>query len=64
MWDAYVESIASGKSDKVKKKISKMVYPSEHQNNKDTYLKLIKERGLKPRFSSFLDNPNYMKLVN
>ena len=24
----------------------------------------IKERGLKPRFLSFLDNPNYMKLLN
>ena len=57
LWDAYVNSVG-------KKKASKMVYPSEHQNNKDTYLRIINERGLKPRFSSFLDNPNYMKLVN
>lgn len=57
LWDKYVNEVG-------KKKASKMVYPSEHQNNKDTYLKIIEERGLKPRFSSFLDNPNYMKLVN
>ena len=41
-----------------------MVYPSEHRNNREKYLELIAQRGLKPRFSSFLDNPNYMKLVN
>jgi hypothetical protein len=57
LWDAYVESVG-------KKKASKMVYPSEHQNDRDTYLRLCKERGLTPRFKSFLDNPNYMKLVN
>ena len=64
LWKAYVDDIAAGKSDSAKKKVSKMVYPSEHQNNREKYLKLIEERGLKPRFSSFLDNPNYMKLVN
>lgn len=57
LWDEYVKSLG-------KKKVSKMVYPSEHQNNLDTYLKICKERGLTPRFKSFLDNPNYMKLVN
>jgi hypothetical protein len=57
LWDAYVESVG-------KKKASKMVYPSEHQNDRDTYLRICKERGLTPRFKSFLDNPNYMKLVN
>ena len=64
LWKAYVDDVAAGKSDSAKKKVSKMVYPSEHQNNREKYLKLIEERGLKPRFSSFLDNPNYMKLVN
>ena len=57
LWDEYVKSLG-------KKKVSKMVYPSEHQNNLDIYLKICKERGLTPRFKSFLDNPNYMKLVN
>ena len=57
LWDEYVKGVG-------KKKVSKMVYPSEHQNNLDTYLEICKERGLTPRFKSFLDNPNYMKLVN
>ncbi|MBR6560133.1 MAG: hypothetical protein IKT75_03160 [Alistipes sp.] len=64
LWDAYVDSVASGTSASARKKVSKMIYPSEHQNNRETYLRLIEERGLKPRFASFLDNPNYMKLVN
>ena len=57
LWDAYVNEVG-------KKKASKNVYPSEHQNNKDTYLAICEKRGLTPRFKSFLDNPNYMKLVN
>lgn len=63
LWDAYVSSVA-GENANARKKVSKMIYPSEHQNNRETYLRLIEERGLKPRFFSFLDNPNYMKLVN
>ena len=63
LWDAYVSSVA-GENANARKKVSKIIYPSEHQNNRETYLRLIEERGLKPRFSSFLDNPNYMKLVN
>ncbi len=62
LWDRYADSVA--KSDAAKKKVSKMIYPSEHQNDRAKYLALVKERGLKPRFSQFLDNPNYMKLVN
>ena len=57
LWDAYTRDVG-------KKKVSKMVYPSEHQNNRDTYLSICEKRGLTPRFSSFLGNPNYMKLVN
>ena len=57
LWDAYVNDVG-------KKKASKMVYPSEHQNNRETYLSICEKRGLTPRFKSFLDNPNYMKLVN
>lgn len=62
LWDAYVNSVAH--TDSQKKKVSKMVYPSEHQNNQARYLEICKERGLTPRFSKFLDNVNYMKLVN
>ena len=57
LWDAYVNEVG-------KKKVSKMVYPSEHQNNRETYLSICEQRGLTPRFKSFLDNPGYMKLVN
>ena len=57
LWDAYTRDVG-------KKKASKMVYPSEHQNNRETYLSICEKRGLTPRFKSFLDNPNYMKLVN
>lgn len=62
LWDAYVNSVAH--TDSQKKKVSKMVYPSEHQNNQARYLEICEERGLTPRFSKFLDNVNYMKLVN
>lgn len=58
LWSQYVESLGNPK------KVSKSIYPSEHQNSRETYLDLCKSRGIKPRFSSFLDNPNYMKLVN
>ena len=57
LWDAYTRDVG-------KKKVSKMVYPSEHQNNRETYLSICEKRGLTPRFKSFLENPNYMKLVN
>ena len=57
LWDAYVASVG-------KKKVSKNIYPSEHHNDRDTYLALCRERGLKPRFSDFLDSEGYMKLVN
>ena len=57
LWDAYTRDVG-------KKKVSKMVYPSEHQNNRETYLSICEQRGLTPRFKSFLENPNYMKLVN
>lgn len=57
LWDAYVKEVGA-------KKASKNVYPSEHQNNRKKYLEICESRGLTPRFKSFLDNPNYMKLVN
>ena len=40
------------------------IYPSEHQNDKETYLRLCEENNLSPKFQQFIDNPNYMKLVN
>ena len=62
LWKAYVDSVAH--TDSAKKKVSKNIYPSEHQNDQETYFRILKERGLKARFASFADHPNYMKLVN
>lgn len=65
LWDAYVDSVVSPTaSDSARRKVSKLIYPSEHQNDRDTYLRLLRERGLSPRFKAFLDHPGYMKLVN
>lgn len=43
---------------------NKTISPAEFHNDFDTYMRLIKERGLTPRFAKWVDNPNYMKLVN
>ena len=40
------------------------IYPSQHLNDKETYLKLCEKNHLTPRFKKWLDHPNYMKLVN
>lgn len=40
------------------------ISPSEFHNDRDTFMKLVEERGLTPRFSKWVENPNYMKLVN
>ena len=42
----------------------KTIYPAEHNNDKQTYLNALKEADLEPRFARWVDNPNYMKLVN
>lgn len=43
---------------------NKTISPAEHHNDFVLYKKLIKARGLTPRFERWIDNPNYMKLVN
>lgn len=40
------------------------ISPSEFHNDRDTFMRLVQERELTPRFSKWLENPNYMKLVN
>ena len=50
------------------------IYPNQHKNSKEIYLKLAREKGwiskgnennkFTPRFEQFIDHPNYMKLVN
>ena len=63
LWDAYVDSLNLS-SENARKKVSKNIYPSEHKNNKDTYLSLCESRGLSPRFARFAGEAWYMKLVN
>jgi len=63
LWDAYVKSLNLS-SENARKKVSKNIYPSEHKNNKDTYLSLCESRGLSPRFARFAGEAWYMKLVN
>ena len=63
LWNAYVDSL-NPKSENARKKVSKNIYPSEHKNNKETYLSLCESRGLNPRFVRFAGESWYMKLVN
>ena len=42
----------------------KAVPPTVHRNNFDLYTKALKENNLTERFPEFIENPNYMKLVN
>ena len=63
LWEAYVDSLNLS-SENARKKVSKNIYPSEHKNNKDTYLSLCESRGLSPRFARFAGEAWYMKLVN
>ena len=63
LWNAYVDSL-NLKSEGAKKKVSKNIYPSEHKNDKNTYLTLCENRGLTPRFVRFAGEDWYMKLVN
>lgn len=43
---------------------AKEILPTQHNNDLQTYLLALEENNLRPRFERFLDNPNYMKLVN
>lgn len=47
-----------------KGKDNKYIAPTEHNNDKATYMAALEKNHLKPRFARFVDNPNYMKLVN
>lgn len=43
---------------------AKEILPTQRNNDLQTYLRALEENKLRPRFERFLDNPNYMKLVN
>ena len=58
------ESADTKAKDWTKGKDKKYIAPTEHNNDKATYLAALEKNHLKPRFERFIDNPNYMKLVN
>lgn len=57
------ESSDTKKSD-WKKGDKRSIAPTEHNNDLQSYLEALDKNNLNPRFERFLDNPNYMKLVN
>ena len=60
----YTSESSDTKTKDWKKGDKKYIAPTEHNNDKATYLAALEKNHLKPRFERFLENPNYMKLVN
>ena len=60
----YTSESSDTKTKEWKKGDKKYIAPTEHNNDKATYLAALEKNHLKPRFERFLENPNYMKLVN
>lgn len=60
----YTNESADTKKNEWKKGNKKSIAPTEHDNDKATYLAALDKNNLEPRFKRFIDNPNYMKLVN
>lgn len=63
-WKNYSGMQADVKSKAWKKGDATSIYPSEHHNDKAAYLAALEKNNLTPRFAQWVDNPNYMKLVN
>lgn len=60
----YTAESGDAKGANWKKGDKKTIYPSEHNNDKQTYLAALAEANLEPRFARWVNHPNYMKLVN
>lgn len=60
----YTQESSDKRGENWKKGDKKYIAPTEHNNDKATYLAALERNHLRPRFERFLDNPNYMKLVN
>lgn len=60
----YTSESADTKTSEWAKGDKKSIAPTEHNNDLATYLAALEKNHLKPRFERFIDNPNYMKLVN
>lgn len=60
-WENYSSEQADKQIGGSKKKY---ISPTEHNNDKETFLRLCEEQGYMPRFHKWLNHPNYMRLVN
>jgi hypothetical protein len=60
----YTSESSDVKTKDWKKGDKKYIAPTEHNNDKATYLAALEKNHLKPRFERFIDRTNYMKLVN
>lgn len=60
----YTSESSDTKTKDWKKGDKKYIAPTDHNNDKATYLAALEKNHLKPRFERFISNPNYMKLVN
>lgn len=60
----YTSESADTKAKDWSKGDKKSIAPTEHNNDKSTYMDALEKNHLNPRFARFQDNPNYMKLVN
>ena len=60
-WENYRSEQADKQKGGSKKKL---ISPTEHHNDKETFLRLCEEQDYMPRFHKWLTHPNYMRLVN
>ena len=60
----HTQESSDKKGENWKKGDKKYIAPTEHNNDKVTYLAALERNHLRPRFERFLNDPNYMKLVN
>lgn len=63
-WEDYKATQEDKKAKGWKKGMLKSIPPHLHNNDKATYMRLLEENHLQPRFPQWIDNENYMKLVN
>lgn len=63
-WKNYSGQQSEKKKGNWTKENKKEIFPSDHHNDKKTYLELCEENNLIPKFVKWVEDPNYMKLVN
>jgi len=58
------DKIVGSKAKEDRKGKTKAIFPQQHNNDFATYMAELEKNDLSPRFPQYVDNPNYMKLVN